>query len=408
MTETTHYTPGKGPSIQLAQAPAAPKTETGDKGKAANQAPAKQPETAKAAETVTPPAKPRTRRRPPELTLPPAPKPDQDMEESIFDFHDPSDNLADMETESASPEKASDHESPADDENARAESGKKGEEDAKDADGGGLDEELLARAEEAGITREMARQFPNAAVLDAMLTGIERAQAKRPSPEEKAKETKPEAGQPAEKAGPLEFKPFELDVDEEMVDPDTYASLKKMTEHFNGAVQSLVERFQEQMKTVQEFHDYKENQQRSAFQKEIDGLFADLKRDDLFGKGSYADLAKTSKEFKAREQLLEAMSEIQLGRDALGKPRLPYKTLMERAFQLEFGAHTKTNGNAKKKDAEAPRDGNGRFTERPSQRQSDAGKISPRQAALLNLRRNIQTMTRGNDERELINESFLD
>jgi hypothetical protein len=243
-------------------------------------------------------------------------------------------------------------EAPSSDENAEPAAPDGGEDEPEASE---IDSELMARAEEAGLSQEYDQAvFGSPETLQATLEAIDRAlKAQEPVSEASPpREPEPEPA-PKVEARPSELK---LDLDPEVYDESIINAFKTLQQHHEGEVASL----RQDLETVAA---HIVHQQEVAESNQLD-TFIDKLGDDwqaVYGKGPASKLPPRSRAAQNRAELKE---HVKLLGDTLG---LSGDDLLQYAHR---GLHGDTETKRARQDfSRRLRDTSGRFTARPTQRQ---------------------------------------
>jgi hypothetical protein len=187
-----------------------------------------------------------------------------------------------------------------------------------------LDDELLARAEEFGISRDDARRLGTADSISRVIDAIERRSAKS------AKAETPASSK------------FNLKIDPDLYDPEFVKALNEMNEHYHAQVEAA----------RSEMRDYL-NQQRV---------------EQHFGKlgDEWSELFSGPKGDRNKDKVKVEMQALEAGYKATGRKVPAESELFNRALRGVFGDHTQSL--ARKQVDNQIRNRQGQFVSRPSQR----------------------------------------
>lgn len=186
-----------------------------------------------------------------------------------------------------------------------------------------VDEDLLARARDAGLSDDDISEFTEAQ-LEKALTLYDRKLIKgelepaEPEPEEEVIAEEP----------PVEFDPKDYGLDPEFGDPAVIEAFKKLHEKGQDASKRMSQE-------IGGLKDHIRNQAREAFQGRFDSFVNELPKEyqELLGEGPTADLMEESSEFQLRKDVADTANALakQL-MEQPGKPLPSEKKLLKRAM----------------------------------------------------------------------------
>jgi len=159
-------------------------------------------------------------------------------------------------------------------------------------------------------------------------------------PEAKA-ETKPEAKEPEAQISSEAIAQAAVKIPDDLLDSlsdEAKAVVTNLADQFNGGLSKLADRVAAFEKTRQSEDQVRAEQSRKAWEQEMDGFFNDLGEEyqDVFGKGTLAELAAANPDspaVKHRIELSEEMRAIAAGDASVGRPLDSYANLRKRALR---------------------------------------------------------------------------
>lgn len=186
--------------------------------------------------------------------------------------------------------------------------------------------ELLARAQQYGMSEEDAKGYGSTSLLERTLTAFDRrfgqlgSGAAKPANEP----SKPETDQ-VEAPATVEAEEFELKLSEEDYDPEVVKQLKAMNSHYAKKFAGMQQRVQQQ--------------ERKEIGERVERLFSGLGEEfaDEIGKGETEKMDRAGKQFKSRVQVLQQMDALALGYKQAGMDVPSEDELFKRATRLAFG-----------------------------------------------------------------------
>ena len=146
----------------------------------------------------------------------------------------------------------------------------------------------------------------------------------------------------------------------------------------------------ESAQSVQAARDAADGVVRERFTDTLDRHIAELGKpwEGVFGAGSASMLGADSEHFANRQKLTDEMDIIEAGREALGMEPLPFRDAFQKALASAFSEQTK--GTVRKEIASTIRDKQGRFSQRPTQREAqDLNPESAREKAVATARQRM-------------------
>jgi hypothetical protein len=263
--------------------------------------------------------------------------------------------------------------------------------------------ELLAEAEHYGISADEARSFGNVTALTRTFAALDRqaaaaargkpadtstttkqpeataaAPAAAPAPQTKA--PAPAADATAGKVGP--FEKFKINLNPDEFDEQTISLLNGINDHYDSLVRQQHQELESLKSAVSGFSGVTQNfqqQEASRFTNELDTFFNGLPEDfrEDFGQGVANSFTADSPHLKARHNLIQEMSALQIADANLGRPASSYTQLAQRALRVLHS--TKLEQVASKKILVKASDRRNQAIERPTGRKGKA--LSPDRAA---------------------------
>ncbi|MFW6033479.1 MAG: hypothetical protein ACOCTI_08930, partial [Phycisphaeraceae bacterium] len=194
--------------------------------------------------------------------------------------------------------------------------GEGGEEDAGAGDDG-FDEALLSRASEAGLSEEEARGYGSPEALKHGLSVLEKLAGKA-------------ADLSREQETGEDEDAFDIELDEELIDPDVVKTFQGMKSHFEGVVGKLQGRIGE---LEEQLGEQVMASRLDRVDRTLDGMGEEYA--ELFGRGPRAGLGEA--EIANRQQVLETIDTLRSGYAQQGKTIPSDAELVKRAVQSEFG-----------------------------------------------------------------------
>ena len=236
----------------------------------------------------------------------------------------------------------------------------------KTADTPTFSDELLARAEKAGLTKDELADF---GTPDAAQKALSLFEKKSTATGTQTTETGKEAqtGTQTDKSG---FEKFKVELDPDVYDPEIITTINGINEHYSKQFEAMQGQLVQAQGALNRQQALQFEQQFDGY---IDGLGDGYK--DVLGEGRGAEMDKTSETFKNRVKLLDEMETIAAGCSRTGKQVPPYNELFDKALASVF----------KDKQKEIVRKeissklGKRQIIARPSQRRG--GNVDPESAA---------------------------
>jgi len=193
-------------------------------------------------------------------------------------------------------------------------------------------DEQLARARDFGFDREFLKQMTPPA-FEQMAGLIEYLAMGQVEDAPAEAQQQPGVGPGAEVSpGKLDLSGFLEDYPEE-----TQEIFNKINDHYHEQIQSMQERIQNSVDAAQGESD-------RALEREYDSMIDGLGGDysDILGEGPSSSLDPEGDHYSQRQELLEEMRAVQIGRDRRGLPGLSFEQLFKRAVGSVLGEHNKT------------------------------------------------------------------
>lgn len=239
------------------------------------------------------------------------------------------DEVEDEKIEGEETEEKETSEKTEDDDKAKAEEKDAGQVEQKDAE---IDDSLLQRATDAGMSITQARSFKS---KDDLETSVSFAETQKAS-HAKAVENNSDAKAAEKKQDEEEVKVERVNLDE-LLGKDYDEDLVKPLNEAFGKMSDQIEQLTKDFKGVKEENallrssvdDRETNSALDDFDERIGKLPEEFK--EVFGEGNFDSLAKTSKEHGQRSQVLSEMAAMSAGYTASKQPMPPIQTLLERA-----------------------------------------------------------------------------
>lgn len=178
--------------------------------------------------------------------------------------------------------------------------------DETEASGEEFGTELLARAQQLGISEDIAKRLGTPEDLITVISRIEGSVGVAPTEEVRPPDA--EVGEKAEKAE--QAKPvakgekFELKIDPDELDEGVVKQLNLMNDHYAALNDRSAARIEAMQASLDQGAQSQANAQGNQVAQAYDPHFARLGREDLFGKGSTLDMDAKSPQFEARVKLM--------------------------------------------------------------------------------------------------------
>jgi hypothetical protein len=235
----------------------------------------------------------------------------------------------DIRSDTPKPEKLYDFDEPGDDEIPSGEDTTKGGDVPTDkgkeaADAPNFGDELLARGEKLGLSKEEIADFGTPEMAAKALTLLEkRSQGAPAQPAEADKAT--------QTAKPTGFEKFKVALDPDVYDPAIIETINGINDHY-------AKQFETMQGQLSQAHESLSRQQALQFEQQFEGWIGELSDGykDVLGEGSGADMDKNSEPFKNRVKVLDEMETIAAGCSRMGKQVPPYGELFEKALASVF------------------------------------------------------------------------
>lgn len=166
--------------------------------------------------------------------------------------------------------------------------------------------QLLARAQQLGMSEDIAKRMGTPSELITVISRIEESTSVAPKEEVRIPEV--QVGVKEEKSG-QEEKPappgkFKLNLDADDIGEDLAAQLDAMNDHYAAQNDRSAARIQEMQVSLDQGAQSRADAQANQIAGAYDPHFERLGREDLFGKGSTLDMDVKSPEFEARVNLM--------------------------------------------------------------------------------------------------------
>jgi hypothetical protein len=235
----------------------------------------------------------------------------------------------------------------------------------KEVDAPTFSDELLARAEKLGLSKEEVADFGTEEAANKALTLFE----KKSTATGTQTEQKPDSDA-NKNAATAAFKKYEVKLDPNVFDPEIIETVNGINEHYSKQFEAMEGQLNEARQSLN-------RQQALQFEQQFDGWIKELGDGykDVLGDGRGAEMDKKSEQFGNRVKVLDEMETIAAGFVKTGKQVPPYGELFEKALASVF----------KDKQKEIARKeisgklGKRQIIARPSQRRG--GNVDPEAAA---------------------------
>jgi hypothetical protein len=201
------------------------------------------------------------------------------------------------------------------------------DEDGDDDESAGLDDAILERAANLGLTREEAEAFETPEALERTLGILE----KRLPQDDGVSGSEAEAGEnDAQEGFELEFE------DEALYEPELIDNLRGMKTHYDQALSAM-------RQEVEQLRSANQANEAQAVTERFERMISDLGDDyePMLGKGTVDDIDRSGDHFKNRQKLFEQMHVIQSGRVAAKLEPLAEKELFQQAVNHVFNGNLK-------------------------------------------------------------------
>lgn len=238
----------------------------------------------------------------------------------------------------------------------------------------GINEALIARAQQVGIQPDEARMYTPEMLERSVLIferNLERIQSHL---NQQGTFTAPQT-QPVPSQTPVQPQPdeFVLNLDDQFHDPEVVAAVKGMHSHYEKQIKELKEIISKVTPQLETMVQHTQAQAREQFVKQFDAGLDSLGEDfhDIFGKNPQERHA--NKEYlAAAHAVIQEMNIQSQGFKAAGLPVPPVEELQRRAVNVLHAGRTQERAKkaAQERVAQQLRDQRGQFIQRPNDAQS--------------------------------------